>query len=792
MTDIPGFQVKDKIYESSKTLVYRGLRQTEQQRVILKTLKSKYPTTDEVNRLKHEYNLMSGMDYPGATRVLSLETHGNCPVIVMEDFGGESLPVSLKNKQCTLSELVNLSIDITGILEKIHEENVIHKDINPNNIIWDPNTDQLKIIDFGISTKLSRENLSIKNPNQLEGTLPYISPEQTGRMNRPLDYRSDYYSLGVTFYHMFTGKLPFESTDPLELVHCHLAQMPSSPHKLNREIPPPLSKIILKLMAKSREERYQGTYGLRKDLERCLDSLKKGKSDDFEIGQEDIPEIFYIPEKLYGREKEISEIIRLFNDAAEGKKEMMFVFGSPGIGKSALINEIHKPIVEKRGYFCSGKYDQYRRNIPYSAIIQAFRELLKQFLSESEDKLAILKKEILEAVGGSGQVIIDVIDEVKLITGKQPRVQDLPPTETQNRFNMVFQNFVRVFAKKEHPLVLFLDDLQWADNASLDLIQTLIADIELNYFLFIGAFRDNEVDAGHPLSLMQEKIKSAGLSWKNIPVGPLEEGHIGQLAADTLHCHRAKTKKLATLLLQKTGGNPFFLKEYLKTLYERGLIEFLHVPKGGDAGWTWNISQIQQAGITENIVDLLAEKVKKLPKNALNVLKILCCIGEKSSLTLLASIYGKSNEDTFEDLRQVMEEGIIILIDNSLKFVHDRVLEASYSLITEIERKKLHYTIGKKLLDEGEEDQLEESIFRIADQWNQVRELLNDGEKRQLLEINFKAGQRAKSSTAYAPATNLFRQGAELLPDNPWESDYQFTLSYYTEWSESEYLARNI
>lgn len=789
MIDLVGYQIKDKIYESSRTEVFRGVRQSDNRQAIFKILKKKYPTAAEVDRIKHEYHLLCKLDYPEAIEVFGLETYSNSPIIVMEDFGGKSLANFLKSQQLVLYELLNLAVQITDALRQIHEQNIIHKDINPANIIWNPKTGRLQIIDFGIATKLSRENLAIKNPNQLDGTLHYISPEQTGRMNRALDYRTDYYSLGVTLYQMFTGKLPIESTDPLELVHCHIAKMPIPPNKIDHKISPVLSNIVMKLMAKTPEERYQGIYGLKKDLERCLDTLKKGKSEDFEIGKEDIPEKFHIPEKLYGREKEISEIIKIFDGTANGIKNMIFVLGSPGIGKSVLINEIHKPIVEKHGNFCSGKYEQYKKGIPYSALMQAFQELLKQFLTESEEKLAILKKEILKAVGGSGQIIIDVIEEVELIIGKQPKVQELPSAEAQNRFNTVFQSFLKVFAQKEHPLVLFLDDLQWADNASLELIRVLLEDIELSYFLFIGAYRDNEVDAGHPFSLMQEKLKNSGLSWTDIRVGPLKENHIGKLTADTLHCHMEKTKELANLLKQKTGGNPFFLKEYLSSLYEHGLIEFEHAPKRGRAGWTWDINRIQQAGITDNIAELLAKKVKKLPPATWNVLKILCCMSEKSSLTLLTSIYGKSKEDTFEDLRQAIEEGIIVFIENSLKFVHDRVLEASYSLINESEQKRLHYIIGKKLLDEGGEDIPEDLIFSTADQWNQAKELLNEKEKRQLLEINFKAGQRAKSSAAYAPAVNFFRLGADILPTNTWENNYKFTISYYTEWSEAEYLA---
>jgi predicted ATPase/GAF domain-containing protein len=720
-----------------------------------------------------------------------MEYYGNAPVMVMEDFAGEPLTHFLNSQQHLLNELLEIAGRTVDLLGQVHSHGIIHKDINPANIVWNPGTDQLKIIDFGMATQLSRENLAIRNPERIEGTLAYISPEQTGRMNRALDYRTDFYSLGVMFYKMFTGKMPFETTDALELVHCHIAKMPVPLYEIDPRIPISLSRIVMKLLAKAAEDRYQSIHGLKSDLEECLNRLRKGNKDVFKIGRYDIPEKFRIPEKIYGREKEIAALLDVFHRATFGQEKMILFSGSPGIGKSVLIHEIHKPIIEKRGIFCKGKYDQYKKNIPYSAVIQAFRELLRQVLSESEERLAVLKTEMLEALGAGGQVIIDVIGEVELIIGKQPEVRELPPQEAQNRFNMLFQNFVKVFSKKEHPLVLFLDDLQWADNSSLELTRTLLEDPELEYFLFVGAYRDNETDQGHPLMLMLEKLEKAGFSWRDIHVGPLNKDQVGQLVADTLYSDIEKTKDLSKLLIQKTGGNPFFLKAFMKTLDEQGFFEYKH-GLIEESGWTWDVSKIRQARITDNVVELMAEKVKKLPENTWNVLKIACCMGSHVYLTPLASACGKSEENALDELKEAIDEGILILVEDNLKFVHDRVWEAAYSLINDKERKELHYAIGKEMLGQEDEDQVEDSIFNIANQWNQAKDLLDENERRQLLDINFKAGQKAISSAAYAAAVNLFRHGAELLSKNSWESEYKFTLSFHTQWSEAEYLARNV
>lgn len=791
MIEIPGYDIQQRIYQSPRSEAFRGVRLTDNRRVVLKALKNKYPTPEEVSALKREYEILKTVEGPHTIGVLALEFYKKIPVLVLEDFEGKPLYDYLDGHTFHLEDLLKIAVDITGGLGEIHGKGVIHKDINPANLILNPDTNQLKIIDFGLSTTFSRENPAVENPNRLVGTLAYISPEQTGRMNRALDYRTDFYSLGVTFYRMFTGRLPFLTDSPLELVHCHIAKVPPAPVEVDEKIPRPLSAIIMKLLAKAAEDRYQGIHGLKTDLEECLNRLENKDGKDFDIGKNDFTDRLRISEKLYGREKEILTLIRLFGDITEGKKEMIFVSGMPGIGKSALINEIHKPIVEKYGYFGSGKYDQYDKNIPYSAIFQAFGRLLKQFLSESEEKIDQLKKDILAAVGENGRVIIDMIPEVEFITGKQPDVQELPPIESQNRFNVVFQDFVSAFACPTRPLIIFIDDLQWADVAGLDLLQSLMANNDLTYFLLIGAYRDQEIDEGHPFTGMQTGMKKDGLSWTTITLTPLDENHIASLLSETLHSSVEKTKEMAALILQKTGGNPFFVKEYLRTLYAREFIRFNRADRVEDSCWTWDIPQIKAGGITENIIQLLAEKVSNLPQDTWKVLKIMCCIGKNSTLEQLAPIYEKQVEDTFKDLTVAIEEGIVLLVDDRLKFAHDRVWEAAYSLIDEEERKQLHYRVGKAFIDITPGYLSGDSVFVIANQWNYSKELLDIEEKRQLVEINFNAGHKAKISAAYASAVDFFRHGAQLLDDQSWETLYRFTLSYYTEWVEAEYMARN-
>ncbi|MDJ0517966.1 MAG: AAA family ATPase, partial [Trichodesmium sp. MO_231.B1] len=582
MVNLAGYQDFIQIHKSANSLVYRARRVSdtatatlgETQPVIIKFLNQDYPTSEQIRRYKQEYYLTCQLESPGIIKAYSLEEWQRSYAIVLEDFGGISLKRWLKEHQVlsTLEFLV-LAIQITEIIGKIHAQNVIHKDINPDNIVFNPKTKELKIIDFGIATQLSRENPTLKNPNVLEGTLAYISPEQTGRMNRGLDYRSDFYSLGVTFYEMLTGKLPFESSDPLELVHSQIAKPPPSiiskpqteqkkilpvladimmklkaqnPKSLpstisnvivsDAEIPPVVVDIVMKLMAKNAEDRYQSAYGLKADLEECRRQLEgTGNINSFPLGQQDISDRFQIPQKLYGREKEIATLLAAFKRVVKtGKVELMLVSGYSGIGKSSLVQELFKPITECRGYFISGKFDQFQRNIPYSAIVAAFRGLIEQLLGESRARLQVWREKLLQALGNNGQIIIDVIPEVELIIGKQPPVTILGGNETQNRFNLVFSDFIGCFCDYEHPLTLFIDDLQWADLATLTLIERLLVAEKTKYIFLLGAYRDNEVLASHPLAISLKKLKQNKAGINKIKLKKLPIYQIACLIGDTL------------------------------------------------------------------------------------------------------------------------------------------------------------------------------------------------------------------------------------------------------------------
>ncbi|MDF5740261.1 MULTISPECIES: AAA family ATPase [unclassified Nostoc] len=579
MIALPGVAIQSKIYESSASLVYRGIRVQDNRSLIVKMLKQDYPSTQELTRYKQEYEITRSLNLQGVIKAYSQQEYQRTLVILLEDFGGESLEQWMHKCPETfspmpLSTFLRLAIDLTDILGRIHAADVIHKDINPGNIVLNPHTGVVKIIDFGIATRFNRTNPTFKSHHALEGTLLYLSPEQTGRMNRLLDYRTDFYSLGVTFYELLTGQLPFPTTDILELVHCHIAKQPPPPDELNATIPKAVSNIIMKLMAKNAEDRYQNAWGIKADLEICAEQLTEiGKIDNIQLGLLDIQDRFQIPQKLYGRDKEVAMLIATFERVAASPNhaeniseqeqnsnsafpvEMMLVSGYAGIGKSALVQEIYKPITQKRGYFISGKFDQFQRDIPYSAIADALQKLVQQLLGESDEQVQQWRSRLLAALGNNGQIIIDVIPEVELIIGKQPPAPEVGTTEAQNRFNRIFQSFVRVFCSKEHPLVIFLDDLQWIDSATLKLIELMLLDEQIQSLFLIGAYRDNEVNSTHLLALMLERLRKQGVVFQKIILTPLTLEPLSQLIAETLHQNTDNVHSLAELVLRKTERN---------------------------------------------------------------------------------------------------------------------------------------------------------------------------------------------------------------------------------------------
>ncbi|WP_420840310.1 trifunctional serine/threonine-protein kinase/ATP-binding protein/sensor histidine kinase [Argonema galeatum] len=814
MLTLLGYKITQEIHEGINTLIYRGIRERDEQPVIIKILKAQYPTLEHITRLKHEYKITQNLSLEGVVKVYNLEDHQNRLALILEDFGGESLTKILSSQKPNLTTFLRIAIQITQALSSLHQNQIIHKDIKPSNIIINRQTGDVKLTDFSIASRLGKENPQINNLNQVEGTLAYMSPEQTGRMNRSLDYRTDFYSLGVTFYEMLAGQLPFQSNDTLELVHLHIAKQPTPPQQLNPEIPQAISEIVMKLMAKNAENRYQSVLGIKADLEKCLSQLQsEGKITNFIPGQLDRSGQLLIPQKLYGRENEVSQLLAAFERVSFGNSEMMLVSGYSGIGKSSLVNEVHKPILRQRGYFISGKFDQFKRNIPYASLIQAFQSLMRQLLTENAAKLQGWKEKLLAVLGANGQVIIDVIPEVEMIVGKQPKVPQVGLTESENRFNRIFKEFIHVFAKKEHPLVIFLDDLQWADSASLKLMQLLITDSDSQYLLLMGAYRDNEVSPTHLLMQTLDEIKKIGATVNNIILQALDLTHIKQLIADTLsesHSSRNRVSELANLLFNKTQGNPFFLTQMLRALYQEELLNFDFI----EGRWLWNIEQIQAVGITDkSVVELIADSIQKLQENTQEVLKLAACIGNQFTLDVLAIVHEESLSITAEQMWALLQAGLILPLTNdykiplvfaqeemdviifkdlriSYKFLHDRVQQAAYSLIPDDRKKETHRKIGQLLLKNTPPAMREENIFDIVNQLNiGVDSISEQLERDELAFLNLIAGKKAKASAAYQPAFNYLQTSVKLLGEDTWLRQYDLTLEVYVEAGEAAYLS---
>ncbi|MEG4120908.1 AAA family ATPase [Microcoleus sp. N9_B4] len=818
IANLPEHQITEQLYTGTRTLVYRGIRTSDQQPVVIKLLRNEYPNFNELVQFRNQYTIAKNLDFPSIIKPLSLELYGNGYALVMEDFGGISLSDYLQTatdenspyQYLPLDEFLRIFLKITEILHYLYQNRVIHKDIKPANILINPATKEIKLIDFSIASLLPKENQEIQHTNDLEGTLAYLSPEQTGRMNRGIDYRSDFYSLGMTFYELLTGTLPFRSEDAMELVHCHLAKQPIRIHQIHSEIPLALSEIVSKLIAKNAENRYQSALGIKHDLEICLAQLQTtGTIEPFEIGTRDISDRFLIPEKLYGREAEVNQLLNSFDQVANGTTEMVLVAGFSGIGKTAVVNEVHKPIVRQRGYFIKGKYDQFQRNIPFSAFVEAFRDLMGQLLSESEEQLQTWKTNILAAVGENGQVLIDVIPELENIIGKQPPSLELSGTAAQNRFNLLFQKFVKVFTSKKHPLVMFLDDWQWADSASLNLL-SLLRQQDTGHLLILGAYRDNEVSPVHPFILTVDELIKTGATVNTITLLPLRESDINRLVADTLNCELSLAQPLTKLVNQKTKGNPFFATQFLKALHDDNLITF----NWDIQHWQCDIAQIKALAITDDVVEFMALQLQKLPIPTQDVLKLAACIGAQFDLHNLAIVLQQSETETATVLWRALQGGLILPISNVYKFyqvegnnnlspedenankqnaryrfLHDRVQQAAYSLIPKNQKQATHLKIGQLLQQKLSEIEKEENLFDIVGHLNLGSGLITQAEEREALaRLNLAAGQKARNSTAYSAARSFVQIGIELLTPDSWQTQYELTLNLYVAAAETAYL----
>jgi PAS domain S-box-containing protein len=740
-------------------------------------------------RLEHEYALKGELDADWAARPVALTHYNGRTALVLEDPSGTPLD-RLLGRPLDISHFLRLAIPLAGALRRVHERGLIHKDIKPANILVDGANGGVWLTGFGVASRLPRERQAPAPPEVIAGTLAYMAPEQTGRMNRSVDSRSDLYALGVTFYEMLTGLLPFAAADPMGWVHCHIARQPVPPNEQGADVPEPLSAIVMKLLAKIADERYQTAAGVEADLRSCLAEWEsRGRIEPFSLGGCDVSDRLLIPQKLYGREREIEALLASFNRVvADGTPELVLVSGFSGIGKSSVVNELHKALVPPRGLFASGKFDQYKRDIPYATLAQAIQSLVRSLLTQSEENLGRWRDALHAVLGPNGQLVVNLVPELEFIIGKQPPVADLPPQEAQNRFQMVFRRFLGVFARKEHPLALFLDDLQWLDTATLDLLEHLVTHPEVRHLLLVGAYRDNEVDPSHPLLRTLEAIRAVDARVQEIVLAALEFDDVNRLIADALHCELERARPLAELIQEKTGGNPFFAIQFFIALADEGLLAFDPIAPA----WQWNIDRIRAKSFTDNVVDLMVGKLKRFSATTQEALKQLACLGNVAEVATFAMVYGQTEGALHAALWEAVHAGLVFPEDNAYRFLHDRIQQAAHSLIPDEQRADVHLHIGRVLLASMTADDLAEHLFDVANQLNRgAARLVDRDEKTQVATIDLRAGRKAKASAAYASACTYLAAGMALLDERDWGSQYELTFSVWLERAECELLSGN-
>jgi len=798
--ELPGYQRGEPIHDSSASSVYRARRISDGTLVVVKRSRGTAVSAGQLTRYRNEFELLGSLDSEGVVKARELVRHEGQIALVLEDVAGVSLRRWIETQiGADLDRRLQIAARLAAILGEVHAAHIIHKDISSHNVVYDPESRRCKLIDFGIATRLRSQENKFQAPAALEGTLAYIAPEQTGRMNRSLDYRADLYSLGVTFYELFTGVLPNDSSDPLEMVHFHIAGKPMPPRERSASVPEAVSDIVMKLLQKEPENRYQSATGLAADLNACRAALASGGAlERFPLGTQDAVDRFEPSQKLYGRSAETQVLLQSFERVARGGVEAVMVSGQTGIGKTSLVQEIYQPITRRRGYFVAGKFDQLQQNVPFSALVTALQDLVQQLLTESEEAIASWRRAIHDAVHPNGQLIVDVVPALELIIGKQPRVPDLEAFEAQNRFNLVFQNFVQVFCKRAHPLVLFLDDMQWADAASLNLVTLIVSARATESLLLVTTYRDNEVSANHPFMLAAKEQAKQGVRMHSINLRSLGAPEVAEFVAEALHQDVATATPLAHIVHQKTGGNPFFMRQFLQALYASKLIYF----EPRDGAFHYDAAAVKNAAITENVAEFLAAKLERLPRATREVLRVAAAIGNRFELKVLAGVDERSAAETAANLKPAIDDGFIAplsglesadpdapeapLVYGRFAFLHDRVQQAAYATLSNTEKPALHLAIGRALLAGASAAQVESRLFDVVNHMNHGAALLTDGaERRRLAELNVRAGVKARDATAYDLAVRCFRHAVEMLGESAWHDSYDLQCDVHQRFAES-------
>ncbi len=809
MIDLPGLQVIEPLHEGARSLVVRCAWKGSDAPVVVKAAKGGAPTLQQLARWSHEHAVLARITAEGVPKPLALEVHRHRPLLVLEDVGATSLRQLMAGEPLPIATVAEIGVALAEALGAVHARGLIHKDVNPSNAVMNPKTGRVQLIDFGIASRLAQEIPDSTGQQRIEGTAAYMSPEQTGRMNRVLDYRSDFYSLGATLYELLTGAPPLSGRDWLELVHAHMARQPAPPESRRAGIPAALSGIVMKLLRKAAEDRYQSARALAADLRRCRDALASGAAvPAFTPGEADYPERLQPSQRLYGRDGQRAALLGAYDEAVRAARPVVvMVAGYSGVGKSSLVREIHRPIVERRGFFAAGKFDPFQRNLPYRAVLQAFADLARQVLASDPPAIAHWRGVIADALGPNAGVMTDLVPEVGLILGPQPEVAALSPAETQNRFHFLVQSFTQAFARPEHPLVLFFDDLQWADLPTLRLLEQLAGHLD-GAALVIGAYRDNQVDATHPLTVTLDAIERAGVTVRRLALAPLSPGDLGDLTADVLGAPAEATAPLAAILHEKTDGNPFFVHRLLGEMHERGLLR----RDPGARAWAWDAAGIAAMGVSENVADLMKQKLATLPPETRRVMQLAACIGGRFDLGALAIVAERGLLETGDALWPALEARLVAPVGDGyrllggmqllspgdgdaadvaigFRFVHDQVQQAAYAEVDEARQREAHLRIGRLMCAKLSAADRDERLFEIVNHFARALDLVEGADERgRVLELAAAAGDKARASAAFPIALGYMRTAVELLPHDAWRRDYRLALDLHLRTAEAAYL----
>ncbi|WP_026604079.1 AAA family ATPase [Methylomonas sp. 11b] len=788
---LDSYVLTDKLGESLQATVYKGYhKHVPEYPLVVKCLKLLSSWDDQSRHLRQKIERLKVLHDPRVCTPLALESNDGDQFIVQPWFNGQSLNAWITQQQAVnLADFFTIACSLADTLQSVHDAGITHGGIKPHNILVQSGSLNLRLTDFITPLDIRDVSHFIYDPEFVRNTLAYTSPEQTGRINYRVDFSTDLYSLGIVFYELLTGRLPFFSADPLELIHSHLAEEAVKVHDISPGIPNTLSEIIAKLILKQPEKRYQSASGLLADLLRCQKEHEiTGTVSDFGIGQHDRSRRVIFISKMVGRQSETELIRQEYSQVTQGRFRSVFISGLSGIGKTRLIQELQKPLVKNRGYFSSGKFDQYQKNIPYSSLIQALRNLIRTFLTESDAQVHDWSAKILEALDHAGGVIVDVVPELEFIIGPQPEAQPLPPVEARNRFNNLFGRFLACLASEENPLVLFIDDLQWCDSATFDFLQNLFANHrEHPYLFFMGAYRHNEVDSGHPLTKLIRSVRENTGPLTEIHLTELSDADSHEMVAYILDSSLTATANLADFIAHLTEGNPLFVSESLAWLYNEGLL-------GIDAKqhWQWDMNRIRDTQMPASVVELFSAKVRKLPTRTLHILYHCACMGNRFTAEDVALVLDTRIEQLFEDLKPVLSMGLLLENKADLQFVHDRVQEAVLQQVDAATRPGIHWRIGNRLLSvvpPGAELISLDNLFTIAAHLNQGCPAIVDEETAYwLVNINFNAGNKALDALAGDAANEFFLKAHDYLPTDCWETAYALTFRIYQRLAKTDLM----